>query len=171
MCIARRLLRSSSEISDVTASMPSLGYFAPQHRVAPTRKAYSLTSSDFPEFGALCPFFLFKPGFRGFLIQTGFPTNSAVLTVGFRQYPLVRNYGRLTPAKLRSRKNHPALAISTEDHSAVHSFNAAESRLSMSFRVFSHSSGYSFAARKTNLSTNFSPIGKAVRSSDSGSTK
>ena len=43
MCIAHRLLLSTSEISDATASMPSPGYFALQHRVAPPRKAYSLT--------------------------------------------------------------------------------------------------------------------------------
>ena len=43
MCIAQRLLLSTSEISDATASMPSPGYFALQHRVAPPRKAYSLT--------------------------------------------------------------------------------------------------------------------------------
>ena len=41
--------------------------FALQHRVAPPRKAYSLTSSAFIEFGALYPFFLFKPVFRGSL--------------------------------------------------------------------------------------------------------
>ena len=66
MCIAHRLLLSTSEISDVTASMPSLGYFALQHRAAPPRKAYSLTSSAFIAFGALYPFSLFKPVFRGF---------------------------------------------------------------------------------------------------------
>ena len=65
MCIAHRLLLSTSEISDATASMPSPGYFALQHRVAPPRKAYSLTSSAFIAFGALCPFSLFKPVFRG----------------------------------------------------------------------------------------------------------
>ena len=43
MCIAHRLLHSTSEISDATASMTSPGYFALQHRVAPPRKAYSLT--------------------------------------------------------------------------------------------------------------------------------
>ena len=43
MCRAHRLLLSTSEISDATASMPSPGYFALQHRVAPPRKAYSLT--------------------------------------------------------------------------------------------------------------------------------
>ncbi len=64
MCIAHRLLLSTSEISDVTASMPSLGYFAVQHHVAPPRKAYSLTSSAFIAFGALYPFSLFKPVFR-----------------------------------------------------------------------------------------------------------
>ena len=62
---ARHLRLSTSEISDVTASMPSLGYFALQHRVAPPRKAYSLTSSAFIAFGALYPFSLFKPVFRG----------------------------------------------------------------------------------------------------------
>ena len=51
MCIAHRLLLSTSEISDATASMPSPGYFALQHRVAPPRKAYSLTSSAFIAFG------------------------------------------------------------------------------------------------------------------------
>ena len=56
MCIAHRLLLSTSEISDATASMPSPGYFALQHRVAPPRKAYSLTSSAFIAFGALYPF-------------------------------------------------------------------------------------------------------------------
>ena len=35
---ARHLRLSTSEISDVTASMPSLGYFALQHRVAHPRK-------------------------------------------------------------------------------------------------------------------------------------
>ena len=65
MCIAHRLLLSMSEISDATASMPSPGYFALQHRVAPPRKAYSLTSSAFIAFGALYPFSLFKPVFRG----------------------------------------------------------------------------------------------------------
>ena len=65
MCIAHRLLLSTSEISDATASMPSPGYFALQHRVAPPRKAYSLTSSAFIAFGALYPFSLFKPVFRG----------------------------------------------------------------------------------------------------------
>ena len=65
---ARHLRLSTSEISDVTASMPSLGYFALQHRVAPPRKAYSLTSSAFIAFGALYPFSLFKPVFRGSLI-------------------------------------------------------------------------------------------------------
>ena len=65
MCIAHRLLHSTSEISDATASMPSPGYFALQHRVAPPRKAYSLTSSAFIAFGALYPFSLFKPVFRG----------------------------------------------------------------------------------------------------------
>ena len=67
MCIAHRLLLSTSEISDATASMPSPGYFALQHRVAPPRKAYSLTSSAFIAFGALYPFSLFKPVFRGSL--------------------------------------------------------------------------------------------------------
>ena len=67
MCIAHRLLLSTSEISDATASMPSPGYFALQHRVAPPRKAYSLTSSAFIAFGALYPLSLFKPVFRGFL--------------------------------------------------------------------------------------------------------
>ena len=66
MCIAHRLLLSTSEISDATASMPSPGYFALQHRVAPPRKAYSLTSSAFIAFGALYPFSLFKPVFRGY---------------------------------------------------------------------------------------------------------
>ena len=65
MCIAHRLLLSTSEIFDATASMPSLGYFALQHRVAPPRKAYSLTSSAFLAFGALYPFSFFKPVFRG----------------------------------------------------------------------------------------------------------
>ncbi len=65
MCMAHHLLLSTSEISDVTASMPSLGYFAVQHRVAPPRKAYSLTPSAFLAFGALYPFSLFKPVFRG----------------------------------------------------------------------------------------------------------
>ena len=64
MCIVHRLLLSTSEISDVTASVPSLGYFASQRRVAPPRKAYSLTSSAFIAFGALYPFSLFKPVFR-----------------------------------------------------------------------------------------------------------
>ena len=67
MCIAHRLLLSTSEISDATASMPSPGYFALQHRVAPPRKAYSLTSSAFIAFGALYPFSLFKSVFRGSL--------------------------------------------------------------------------------------------------------
>ena len=67
MCIAHRLLLSTSEISDATASMPSPGYFALQHRVAPPRKAYSLTSLAFIAFGALYPFSLFKPVFRGSL--------------------------------------------------------------------------------------------------------
>ena len=62
---ARHLRLSTSEISDVTASMPSLGYFALQHRVAPPRKAYSLTSSAFLESGTPCPFLLFAPVFRG----------------------------------------------------------------------------------------------------------
>ena len=62
---ARHLRLSTSEISDVTASMPSLGYFALQRRVAPPRKAYSLTSSAFIAFGALYTFSLFKPVFRG----------------------------------------------------------------------------------------------------------
>ena len=61
MCIAHRLLQAPSEIFDVTASLPSLGYFALQHRVAPPRKAYSLTSSVFLAFGVLYPFSLFKP--------------------------------------------------------------------------------------------------------------
>ena len=65
MCSARHLRLSTSEISDVTASMPSLGYFALQHRVAPPRKAYSLTSSAFLESGTPCPFLLFAPVFRG----------------------------------------------------------------------------------------------------------
>ena len=64
---ARHLRLSTSEISDVTASMPSLGYFALQHRVAPPRKAYSLTSSAFLESGTPCPFLLFTPVFRGSL--------------------------------------------------------------------------------------------------------
>ena len=64
MCIAHRLLLSTSEISDATASMPSPGYFALQHRVAPPRKAYSLTSSAFLEAGTPCPFLLFTPVFR-----------------------------------------------------------------------------------------------------------
>ena len=68
MCIAHRLLLSTSEISDATASMPSPGYFALQHRVAPPCKAYSLTSSAFLAFGALYPFSLFKPVFRGDLL-------------------------------------------------------------------------------------------------------
>ena len=67
MCIAHRLLLSTSEISDATASMPSPGYFALQHRVAPPRKAYSLTSSAFLESGTPCPFLLFTPVFRGSL--------------------------------------------------------------------------------------------------------
>ena len=65
MCSAHHLRLSTSEISDVTASMPSLGYFALQHRVAPPRKAYSLTSSAFLEAGTPCPFLLFTPVFRG----------------------------------------------------------------------------------------------------------
>ena len=69
MCIAHRLLLSTSEISDATASMPSPGYFALQHRVAPPRKAYSLTASAFIAFDALYPFSLFKPVFRGSLIK------------------------------------------------------------------------------------------------------
>ena len=68
MCSAHHLRLSTSEISDVTASMPSLGYFALQHRVAPPRKAYSLTSSAFLESGTTCPFLLFTPVFRGSLI-------------------------------------------------------------------------------------------------------
>ena len=68
MCSARHLRLSTSEISDVTASMPSLGYFALQHRVAPPRKAYSLTSSAFLESGTPCPFLLFAPVFRGSLM-------------------------------------------------------------------------------------------------------
>ena len=68
MCIAHRLLLSTSEISDATASMPSPGYFALQHRVAPPRKAYSLTSSAFLAFGALYPFSLLKSVFIGSLI-------------------------------------------------------------------------------------------------------
>ena len=66
---AHHLRLSTSEISDVTASMPSLGYFALQRRVAPPRKAYSLTSSAFLESGTPCPFLLFTPVFRGFLLK------------------------------------------------------------------------------------------------------
>ena len=69
MCSVRHLRLSTSEIPDVTASMPSLGYFAMQHRVAPPRKAYSLTLSDFLESGTLCPFLIFAPVFRGSHIQ------------------------------------------------------------------------------------------------------
>ena len=86
MCIAHRLLLSTSEISDVTASMPSLGYFAVQHHVAPPRKAYSLTSSAFIAFGALYPFSLFKPVFRRslyiFIIGSD-STNSAAVKTAF----------------------------------------------------------------------------------------
>ena len=72
MCIAHRLLLSTSEISDATASMPSPGDFALHHRVAPPRQAYSLTSSAFIAFGALYTFSLFKPVFRGSLLSLFF---------------------------------------------------------------------------------------------------
>ena len=58
-----------------------------------------------------------------------------------------------------------------KNYSARHSFNAAESFLSISFLVASHSFGYSLAALKINRSTNFSPTGNAIRSMDSGNTK
>ena len=83
MCIAHRLLLSTSEISDATASMPSPGYFALQHRVAPPRKAYSLTSSAFLESGTPCPFLLFTPVFRGSLLFSSCMLNTA-LAIGFR---------------------------------------------------------------------------------------
>ena len=81
MCIAHRLLLSTSEIFDVTASLPSLGYFALQHRVAPPRKAYSLTSSAFIAFGALYPFSLFKPVFRGSLIKSALSVSCSLANV------------------------------------------------------------------------------------------
>ena len=59
--------------------MPSPGYFALQHRVAPPRKAYSLTLSAFIAFGALYPFSLFKPVFRGSLIIFALYLNDVVM--------------------------------------------------------------------------------------------
>ena len=117
---ARHLRLSTSEISDVTASMPSLGYFALQHRVAPPRKAYSLTSSAFLESGTPCPFLLFTPVFRGSLLFSSCMLNAA-LAIGFRFLLFTEGSGsvRCLPQWGRWRKAPEGLTVrSKPSHSA-----------------------------------------------------
>lgn len=64
-----------------------------------------------------------------------------------------------------------ALMISSLAYALAHSRSAAESLLSTSILVASHSSGCSLAERNRNRMTNFRPIGSAILSMDSGSTK
>ena len=75
---------------------------------------------------------------------------------------------KVCPEPVRSTGRFP-LAVCC--YAAIHSCSAAESRWSMSFLAASHASGYCFAERKRKRITNFKPIGSAIRSMDSGSTK
>ena len=61
--------------------------------------------------------------------------------------------------------------ISSLAYALTHSCSAAESLLSTSILVASHSPGCYLAERKRNRMTNFRPIGSAILSMDSGSTK